>query len=287
MARPGMTADMAALREYVLADTGAQNQAESTVRLLVSHSNLQAKFMDIRLDLHMSVDAVKRKLCFHCGTPPSAQVLQLKDERRRLAAVLDDDSRKLGYYSPRDGWTLHIIDTDPTSLSANGWLEDVSKVEKYVMSDEAYAARDNTYRKYKEARLAADPSWTLAKEMAARKAAAGGAPQPGPAAALQAPADDSTGAEEATAVEVGARCEVEGGRRGVVQYVGRVESLPLGWWVGVQYDEPVGKNDGSVKGRRYFECPQNYGGFVRPNLVCTGDFPPFDEELGFSSGDEL
>lgn len=31
--------------------------------------------------------------------------------------------------------------------AANGWLEDVTKVDKYVMSDEAYAARDNTYRK--------------------------------------------------------------------------------------------------------------------------------------------
>ncbi len=59
-------------------------------------------------------------------------------------------------------------------------------------------------------------------------------PQPGPAAAAQAPADEGTGAEEAAAIEVGARCEVEGGRRGVVRYVGRVEGLPLGWWVGVQ-----------------------------------------------------
>lgn len=42
-----------ALRAYVLADTGAQNQAESTVRLVVTHSNLQASFMDIRLDLHV------------------------------------------------------------------------------------------------------------------------------------------------------------------------------------------------------------------------------------------
>ena len=41
---------------------------------------------------------------------------------------------------------LHIIDTDPTSLSANGWLEDTSKVEKYVMSEEDYGRRDNTYR---------------------------------------------------------------------------------------------------------------------------------------------
>ena len=41
---------------------------------------------------------------------------------------------------------LHVIDTDPTSLSANGWLEDITKVEKYVMSEDEYNKRDNTYR---------------------------------------------------------------------------------------------------------------------------------------------
>lgn len=48
---------------------------------------------------------------------------------------------------------LHIVDTDPLSLSANGWLEDTSKVQKYEMSDQAYAERENTYRKFKEQRL--------------------------------------------------------------------------------------------------------------------------------------
>ncbi len=66
-------------------------------------------------------------------------------------------------------WTLHVIDTDDMSLGAQGWLEDVSKVEKYVMSDEDYSRRDNTYRKFKEGKLKEDPSWTLEKEMAARK----------------------------------------------------------------------------------------------------------------------
>jgi tubulin-specific chaperone B len=36
-------------------------------------------------------------------------------------------------------------------------------------------------------------------------------------------------------------------------FIGRVPELPLGFWVGIKYDEPVGKNDGGVKGVRYFE----------------------------------
>lgn len=46
--------DMQMLRDYVTARSGAQNQAESTVRLQVTHSNLQATFMEIRLDRHVS-----------------------------------------------------------------------------------------------------------------------------------------------------------------------------------------------------------------------------------------
>lgn len=50
-------------------------------------------------------------------------------------------------------WVLHIIDTNPNSLSARGWLEDTSKVQKYVMSDADYDARENTYRQYKAQKL--------------------------------------------------------------------------------------------------------------------------------------
>jgi hypothetical protein len=39
---------------------------------------------------------------------------------------------------------IHVVDTDPKNTVAE--LQDTSKIEKYVMSDEKYNDRDNTYR---------------------------------------------------------------------------------------------------------------------------------------------
>jgi hypothetical protein len=84
------------------------------------------------------------------------------------------------------------------------------------------------------------------------------------------------GIHEAASIKVGERCQVAGGRRGEVMFVGLVAELPVGLWIGVKYDQPDGKNDGSVKGVRYFECLDKYGGFVRPDAcqcIGIGDFP--------------
>jgi tubulin-specific chaperone B len=152
-------------------------------------------------------------------------------------------------------------------------------VKKYVMADSEYEKRENTYRKYKQAMLAADPSWTIEKEMAARA----GRPLPPPTA--EKVTDPDHLADVASAISVGDRCQVNlGGRRGTVRYVGRVEQLPPGYWVGIEYDEPVGKHDGLVRGHRYFECPVNHGAFIRPDKLEVGDFPEVDV-LG--SDDEL
>ena len=240
------------------------------IRVKVSHSNLRGSFMEIRFDPHASIGSVKRKLMTHCGTNASAMTLVLRDEEGRVLAVMGDETRPLGYYgATRDGLEMYVVDDDPNSLSANGWLEDVSKVKKYVMSDEDYERREGTYRKWKQEQLAKDPAWTLERHMAEIRGETYVAPEE---------VNDETGAEEAKKMTVGARCEVNPGqKRGVVRFVGRVEGVPPGWWVGVEYDEPVGMNNGTVKGQKLFDCHNGYGSLQRPKNVSCGDYPPLDD----------
>ncbi|KAG5875309.1 hypothetical protein JTB14_022220 [Gonioctena quinquepunctata] len=53
---------------------------------------------------------------------------------------------------------------------------------------------------------------------------------------------------------------------GVVAYIGETE-FASGTWIGVALDAPKGKNDGSVKGTRYFSCKPKHGMFVRADKL--------------------
>uniref|UniRef100_A0A672LMP1 Dynactin subunit 1 n=1 Tax=Sinocyclocheilus grahami TaxID=75366 RepID=A0A672LMP1_SINGR len=68
-------------------------------------------------------------------------------------------------------------------------------------------------------------------------------------------------------VKVGSLVEVIGkGHRGTVAYIGNT-LFASGKWVGVILDEPKGKNDGTVQGKRYFTCQENHGIFVRQSQI--------------------
>ena len=297
---------------------------------------------------------MKEKLATHCGTNASAMRLQLfhesaprttsrseercasgkKSQQNVLMTEISNDDAKLGYYSPLDGMRLHVIDTDPMSVSANGWLEDLSKVEKYVMSDEAYEKREGTYRQWARKKREEDPTWTLQKEQQKlrnqRKNGNNNNNNSNEydiddaiAAAKEKMLTTYASFECVRHVVSGSRCEVNpGGKRGVVCFVGKVKdtaqtgegeeeegkaeevevdlgkddvvdmppSLPCGYWVGVKFDEPVGKNDGKTPCGKILipECPPMHGSFCRPDRVICGDeFTEIDEFASSSEDEEI
>ena len=44
-------------------------------------------------------------------------------------------------------------------------------------------------------------------------------------------------------------------------------SFAAGEWVGVELDEPLGKNDGAVQGVRYFSCREKHGIFCKASFL--------------------
>jgi len=219
-----------------------------------------------RFDLHTTVSQLKNKLEFITGVPvPNQQLLLLNGEQdSEHINSLDDNDKPLGFYGVRDWQVIKVVDTNP-SVSFTGQLTDVSQVDKFELTEEEYAERQDTVLAFKQRNKIgrfADKTEEKATHVA--------------------PAVD---------IPLGSRCEVETAeedfhKRGTVRFVGPTKfGNGEGVWVGIEYDEPIGKNDGSVQGERYFTCKPNFGAFVRPDRVKTGDFPV--EEISFDDDEEM
>ncbi len=76
-----------------------------------------------------------------------------------------------------------------------------------------------------------------------------------PASKPQTPAPTGISSRKASAstigeqIKIGDTVQVSAGRVGVVRFIGPTE-FATGDWVGVELDEPLGKNDGFVMGKR-------------------------------------
>ncbi|XP_009996716.1 PREDICTED: CAP-Gly domain-containing linker protein 1 isoform X1 [Chaetura pelagica] len=100
-----------------------------------------------------------------------------------------------------------------------------------------------------------------------------------PASVAAAPAEKAASSEKASSTttadaheefvddfRVGERVWVNGNKPGFIQFLGETQFAP-GQWAGIVLDEPIGKNDGSVAGVRYFQCEPLRGIFTRPSKL--------------------
>ncbi|PWZ02852.1 hypothetical protein BCV70DRAFT_197114 [Testicularia cyperi] len=249
-----------------------------------------------RLPSTIPLHDLKYKLESIVGIPPTNQILEIHSSRtdheqqQQLAgpgpfaasvrptlvlAVAQNspmEEQTLEQLGVHEGMAIKVLDTRPKELIQT--YTDESLVDKYVMDDDTYAARRDTVLAFKQRNKLGrfDPSKDASSSVAS-------------ADTIDLPED----------LKPGARCQVDllsgsgaGGankRRGTVRFVGQTQ-FATGTWIGIEYDEPVGKNDGSVAGERYFSCRANFGSFVRPDKVQVGNFPAEDFDLDLEDDDE-
>ncbi|XP_060630861.2 kinesin-like protein KIF13A isoform X5 [Anolis sagrei] len=84
--------------------------------------------------------------------------------------------------------------------------------------------------------------------------------------------EDVTSQEHLDWLAVGEHVCIGSNKIGIVRYIGPVD-FSTNTWVGVELHFPVGKHDGTVKGREYFRCKPQHGVFVRPECLTKAPAP--------------
>ena len=269
-----MSVALKELRDYVTAGDESRYSLlpEGFVRIDVTHSNLNQRWHDILVFLDLSVLELKEKLFKKNGTLIDSMELFVRDGTHGPAPMfMADDFKSFRYYGGCNGCEVHIRDTDPHSISANGALENLNLVDKYVMPDEVYDKLPNSLRSHIRKQRELNPEFIFKASSVVPTTPSDNPPTPKNAKELYL---------------IGARCEVNpGGRRGEVKFFGSFAGLP-GTWVGVELDEPMGQNDGhGPDGVTYFACKgQGYGCFAKCYNVNVGEYPEVDP---FASDDEI
>ncbi|ETN44248.1 uncharacterized protein HMPREF1541_10799 [Cyphellophora europaea CBS 101466] len=225
-----------------------------------------------------TISHLKTKLEPITGIPSTSQSLRTRSLDGTWIQ-LDDEDSIVGdaRYSLRRGAEIEVQDLRPPHLRATTNFDDPT-VDKYVMPETAYAALPNTVLSWKKNQKLGrfDPSAPSAADLASSRLS------------------HDSALVQSKGIKVGERCRVgaDDGRRGVVRFVGEIPGLggerEAGCvWVGVQLDEPVGRNDGSCKTRRVFECGDKYGVFARPEKMEVGTEWGVLDDLGDEDMEEI
>lgn len=140
----------------------------------------------------------------------------------KLIAQIDDDDALLGSYPIENDMRLHVVD------SFQNFVGNDSSIEKFELTDKQYDERRNTVRDYLKTHHLGKYNEEEMKALEERK--------------QQEQAEQEKKAES---INIGDRCLVTRGARrvGTVRYKGTFHLKP-GIFIGVEFDEPLGMNDG-------------------------------------------
>ncbi|KAF2016628.1 hypothetical protein BU24DRAFT_423011 [Aaosphaeria arxii CBS 175.79] len=242
-------------------------QPAADVPLLITSSNSSS---ERRISPSWTIAHLKARLEPITGVPAGSQQLTLRVGSQDAVAITssNEEQTQLSAFSLQPYAEISVLDTRPPGARTD--YSDLSSVEKYIMPAAEYETRTDSVLAWKKSQKLGrfDPNAPTIEQQKIL-------------------AYEREIEERGLTLSSRVRLLPESdARRGTVSYLGLVPEIPgLGAWVGITLDEPTGKNDGSVKGKRYFECGNNYGVFVRPERCEVGDFPALD--LGDEDLEEL
>uniref|UniRef100_A0A5S6Q0S4 CAP-Gly domain-containing protein n=1 Tax=Trichuris muris TaxID=70415 RepID=A0A5S6Q0S4_TRIMR len=216
---------------------------DTHVELSVSTDNQEFNCLR-RFPLSITVGELKKRVELLVGIPYKSMTLQLRaQDGAAPSKLLPDNSAVLNTLSIMNGMILHVHDERGARVPPEESFNAADEVA-FHLSDEKYNQKKNTVRSWLR-----EQKWTGHEKTTT---------------------DKSSETPEKVNIKL-QRCIVHGLqgqpiKPGRVAYIGDVHFKP-GVWIGVHFDDAVGKNDGSVDGHRYFDCPPNYGSFVKPQFV--------------------
>ncbi|KAF2129102.1 hypothetical protein P153DRAFT_367376 [Dothidotthia symphoricarpi CBS 119687] len=237
------------------------------VPLLISSPNSSS---ERRISPSWSIAHLKSRLEPITGVPAGSQQLTLRVGSQDAVSITaaDEEQATLALFPLQPYAQITVVDTRPPAARTD--FSDLSSVPKYEMPTTEYETRTDSVLAWKKAQGLGrfDPNAPSIEQQKIQ-------------------ASEREVEERGLALSSRVRLlPVSDARRGTVSFIGLVPEIPgIGVWVGVTLDEPTGKNNGSVKGKKYFECGTNYGVFVRPERCEAGDFPALD--MGDEDMEEL
>ncbi|KAF2274176.1 uncharacterized protein EI97DRAFT_468890 [Westerdykella ornata] len=243
-----------------------QLQAATDVPLLINSSNASS---ERRITPSWTIAFLKSRLEPITGIPAGSQQLTLRVGSQDAIPVTaaDEENTQLSAFPLQPYAEITVTDTRPVGARTD--FNDLSSVEKYVMPTAEYESRTDSVLAWKKAQKLGrfDPNAGTIEEQKIR--------------AFEREIEER-------GITLNSRVRLlpaTDARRGTVSYIGPVPEIPggVGPWIGVTLDEPTGKNDGSVGGKRYFTCGERCGVFVRPERCEVGDWGVLGLE---GSGDE-